>query len=209
MNVEEYDLSRLRRIIMKDQWKESYNFISSLFAKDVPCYTVFVADQMIRSCLRFRSHYDLEWVISLGQDVISLIQEGYEELDFPDEANGTFAAAPHGVASLIGGAIELWESVSVAHEDNEKSQHLAVALNRFIMAEQENYWETIHPDELKLRGLFWDAPTTANGKKILPTNVNKEKMYRGIGFLKQPESIGYHTARLLSIVDEIELILNQ
>jgi hypothetical protein len=57
--------------------------------------------------------------------------------------------------------------------------------------------------------MFWDAPTTAEGKIILPADIDKGKLYRGIGFRNQPESIGYHSARLLSIVDEVELILNK
>lgn len=208
MNVKEGDLDRFRRTILKHQWKESYQIASTLFAKNVPQCTIFVTNQMKRSYLRFQSRLNLAWVVSFAHDVTHSIQERYEGPDLPKEAGGTFVDAPYGVSSLVSGIVELWRSVSIAHEANEKAVHLAVALNEFIIAELANYWEAVHHDELQLREMFWDAPTT-EGRIILPVDIDREKLYRGISFLKQPESIGYHSARLLSIADEIELILDE
>jgi hypothetical protein len=212
MTVEENDLNEIRRMILKHQWKESYELISTQFAKNVPRFTLLVVDQLARCCLRFQSRYDLAWVAAFAQEVTHFIEEGRSEGEaphLPHEVDGTFADAPYGVTDMVEGVVELWTSVSVTHEPNEKAKYLAVALNGFIIAELGNYWEIVHPEESQLREMFWDAPTTAEGKIILPADIDKGKLYRGIGFRNQPESIGYHSARLLSIVDEVELILNK
>lgn len=211
MNIKENDLSSLRLTILKHQWKESYQLASMLLAQNLPQCTVLVADQVARSCLRFQSRYDLGWITRFAQEVIQFIQESRVEDEvpkLPQETGETFADAPYGVGNLVGGVVELWRSISVAHNTDEKAKHLANAINRFITAEIGNYWETVHPEEVQLRETFSNAETTTEGRKLLP-DIDMEKLYRGIGFLKQPESIGYHSARLLSIVDEIELILGK
>lgn len=209
MNIHANDFGTLRQTILKHQWKASYETISTMFAQNVPQFTVFVAGQMARSCLRFQSRFDLEWVVSFAQEMIGFIQEGRGAPNFPDEAKLTFADAPHGVTSLVSGVIDLWESVSVAHNVDEKAKQLVYALDRIIVAEISNYWETVYPEETHLREQFGNAETTVEGRRNLSPDTDKEKLYRGVGFLKQPESRAYRAARLLGIVDEIELILNQ
>lgn len=211
MNSEKDELSRFRQATLKHQWKEAYTIASTLFAEDIPTYTIFIAKQMMRSHLRFRPYYDLEWIPVFAQKVIGFIQErdtADKAPDLSDEAHRTFADAPFGLTSLVSGAFELRKSLSASNDTGVKAQYLAYALDRFITSEISNYWEAVHPDEVQLRNTFWDSPTTADGKKVLPADVDKAKMYRGIGFLKQPESHGYKSARLLSLADEIELILD-
>jgi hypothetical protein len=212
MTIGENDFNGLRLTILKHQWKESYQLIAALLAENVPQFTILVADQMARSCLRFQSRYDLGWVTRFAQEVTQFIQAGYagdEVPKWPKETRENHMDAPEGVGNLIGGVEELWRSVSVAQHADEKANHLIHAIDKFIIAEICNYWESLYPEELQLRNIFFLTETTPEGKILLPTGTDMRKLDRGINFRLQPESLGYHSARLLSIVDDIELILSR
>jgi hypothetical protein len=211
MNVGENDYSSLRLTILKHQWKESYQLAAALLAKNVPQSTVFVANQMARSCLRFQSRYDLGWVTRFAQEVTQFIRAGYagdEAPKYPKEIYENHMDLPEGAGNLIGGVRELWWSVSVAQHIDEKAHHLATAINNIIIAELANYWEIVHPEEMQLQEIFRSAKTTPEGKKLLPPDIDQKKLIQSLIFLRQPESLGYHSARLLSIVDDIELMLS-
>lgn len=212
MSIEKNDLNKLRQTILRHQWKEAYETVSLLFAEDVPQFTIFVANQMLQTHLRFRSRYDLEWVASFAQEVAAFIQTKHSDNKapaLPPQVHDIYGDAAYGVGNLIEGLVELWDSISVAHEVGEKTMHLVKALDHFIIAELCNYWDAVYPGEFQLVDTFHNAETTSEGRKILPADMDKEKLYRAISFLKQPESLGYRSARLLNLVDEIELRLNK
>jgi hypothetical protein len=212
MNRKQDDFSHLRLTILQHQWKEAYTLIAALLANDVPQFTLFVADQIVRTSLRFQPRYDVGWMVRFTEEIIHFIHAGQREGEapqLPPETGEIFADAPYGVTSLVTAIEDLWDSYSLAHTSDKRAKHLGSAISRIITAEICNYWEIRFPEEVQLREAFSNFERTSKGRILVPPYIDKKKLYQAIGFLKQPESEGYHSARLLNVVDDIERILGE
>ena len=62
-----------------------------------------------------------------------------------------------------------------------------------------------YPEEWQLAEVFHKAPRDEDGSPILPESITRAQMFRGVKFLREPESVGYEVARWLRIADEVEL----
>jgi len=212
MGIQNSDLSRLRQTIYERQWKEFFPLARTLLAKNVVQSTLFVANEMKWSHLRFQQSYDLGWVAKLANEVVRLIHTGFLEDELPVlpvELGGMFIDTPPGVSNFVAGVEAFWQSFALAHEPEERANYLLKALDNFLIAELCHYWAIVHPEEWGLREVFWHAEADSEGRKLLLSGIDRNKMNTGIMFLKQPESVGYKVARWLSLADELEIVLDK
>jgi hypothetical protein len=212
MGIQNRDLIEIRQTIYRHQWKEFFPLARTLLAKNVLQSTLFVANEMARSSLRFQQNYDLGWVVKFADEVARLIQMGFLEDELPVlpvELDGRFVDTPPGVSNFVAGVEAFWKSFAVAYEPDKKANYLLEALDNFLIGELCHYWAIVHPEEWELSEVFWNAETDSEGTKLLPPGIDRDKMYVGMMFLKQPESVGYKAATWLNLADELEIILDE
>ncbi|MEP7285334.1 MAG: hypothetical protein ABI947_06160 [Chloroflexota bacterium] len=199
----------------------------------MPQATLFVTHEMVLNSLRLQQYFDVKWVTEFAQKISHFVEIDSSESPiptFPVELEADYSDDPPGVPNFKGGVETLWQSLSIAyhphdngepwilpfsrathiyHQKPEKVGLLAHVLFTFVTGEICQYWSNSYPEELELAQVFSKASKDENGRPILPEGIDRAKMFRGVKFLLEPETVGYEVARWLRIADEVELLFKR